>query len=179
MAPSTTTVVSAPSTVASAGLKRRATSADFSAARRRTYAAGVSPARTRSSTSAAATSKVNPAARNSSERRGDAEARTSRMHANDKMNLVRSLQHVMPTALLTLLRDAPLSSGKVGFAWRAAVGPALERATRVKLDARVLIVETDSPQWSREVMRSSPVILRRLQEFLGEQAVERIEVRRA
>jgi len=92
---------------------------------------------------------------------------------------MRALSHVIPKALVTLLRDAPLSNGKVGFAWRAAVGPAVERATRVKLERRVLIVETSSPQWSHEVMRSSPVILKRLQEFLGPEAVERIEVRRA
>jgi predicted nucleic acid-binding Zn ribbon protein len=78
-----------------------------------------------------------------------------------------------------LLRDAPLSSGKVGFAWRAAVGPAVERATRVKLEQRVLIVETTSPQWSREITRSSAVILKRVQELLGTEVLERIEVRRA
>jgi predicted nucleic acid-binding Zn ribbon protein len=89
------------------------------------------------------------------------------------------LSHIIPGALLTVLRDAPISQGKVGFAWRVAVGPALQRATEVRLEERVLIVETSSPQWSREVMRSSPVILRRLQELLGADVVERIEVRRA
>jgi predicted nucleic acid-binding Zn ribbon protein len=77
------------------------------------------------------------------------------------------------------LRDAPLSDGKVGFAWRAAVGPALERVTKVKLEQKVMIVETTSLQWSREVRRSSPVILTRLQALLGADAVDRIEVRRA
>jgi hypothetical protein len=89
------------------------------------------------------------------------------------------LAHVIPGALLHLLRDVPLSNGKVGFAWRAAVGPALARATHVKLEGRLLIVETTSAQWSREVMRASPVILKRLEELLGPQVVERIEVRRA
>ena len=68
---------------------------------------------------------------------------------------------------MTLLRDAPVSQGKVGFAWRVAVGAAVERATRIRLEAGVLFVETDSPQWSREVMRSSPVILERLRGLLG------------
>jgi len=80
---------------------------------------------------------------------------------------------------MQLLRDAPLSDGKVGFAWRAAVGPALGRATAIKLEQRVLIVDTASAQWSREVTRSSPVILKRLQDLLGADTVERIEVRRA
>jgi len=92
---------------------------------------------------------------------------------------MRPLSHVVPDAVLQLLRDAPLSKGKVGFAWRAAVGPAVERATAVKLENRVLIVETSSPEWTREVKRSSALILARLQTYLGADAVERIEVRRA
>ena len=59
------------------------------------------------------------------------------------------------------------------------MGPALERATAVKLVQRTLIVETASPQWSQEIMRSSPLILRRLQNLLGTGVVEKIEVRRA
>jgi len=85
----------------------------------------------------------------------------------------------VPGAIAEILRAAPLSDGKVNFAWRAAVGPALERVTAVKLEHRVLIVETASPQWSREIMRSSAMILQRLQAFLGAGAVEAIEVRRA
>ncbi len=89
------------------------------------------------------------------------------------------LSHGMPGALIELLRGTPLSDGKVTFAWKAAVGPAIERVTHVKLEYRVLLVETASAQWSKEVMRSSPVILKRLQSLLGADAVERIEVRRA
>jgi hypothetical protein len=91
---------------------------------------------------------------------------------------LESLIHAIPGALVELLRGAPLSDGKVTFAWKAAVGPAIERATRVKLEHRLLLVETDSAQWSKEVMRSSPVILKRLRLLLGD-VVERIEVRRA
>ena len=54
---------------------------------------------------------------------------------------MRPLMHALPGALAELLRDAPLSPGKVGFAWRAAVGPNLERVTSVRLEARILIVE--------------------------------------
>jgi predicted nucleic acid-binding Zn ribbon protein len=82
----------------------------------------------------------------------------------------------MPGALIDLLRGSPLSDGKVTFAWKAAVGPAIERVTHVKLEQRVLLVETASAQWSKEVMRSSPVILRRLQSLLGADVVDRIEV---
>lgn len=92
---------------------------------------------------------------------------------------MRPLQQAIPGALTEILRAAPLSDGKVGFAWRTAVGPALERVTAVKLVQRVLIVETAGPQWSQEIMRSSPLILRRLQNMLGASVVDTIEVRRA
>ena len=89
------------------------------------------------------------------------------------------LSHALPGALIELLRGSPISDGKVTFAWKAAVGPAIERVTNVKLERGVLLVETASAQWSKEVMRSSPVILKRLQSLLGADTVERIEVRRA
>ncbi len=92
---------------------------------------------------------------------------------------MRPIAHALPGALAELLRDAPLSDGKVGFAWKAAVGPALDRATAVKLEGRILLVETTSVQWSREIKRSSPLILKRLATLLGADVVQRIEVRRA
>ena len=69
---------------------------------------------------------------------------------------------------MELLRGSPLSDGKVTFAWKAAVGPAIERVTHVKLEHRVLLVETASAQWSREIMRSTGVILKRLKSLLGD-----------
>jgi len=95
------------------------------------------------------------------------------------MSSMRPLHDGLPGALVELLRGSPLSDGKVTFAWKAAVGPAIERVTHVKLEGKVLLVETASAQWSKEVMRSSPVILRRLESLLGVNIVERIEVRRA
>ena len=92
---------------------------------------------------------------------------------------MQPLANGLPGALVELLRGSPLSDGKVTFAWQAAVGPAIERVTHVKLEHRVLLVESASAQWSKEVMRSSPVILRRLQSLLGTDVVDRIEVRRA
>jgi len=92
---------------------------------------------------------------------------------------MRPLTHAVPGALMHLLRDAPLSNGKVGFAWRAVVGPALARATAVRLERGVLLVDAATPHWAQEVGRSAPTILKRLQDCLGAAAVERIEVRRA
>jgi hypothetical protein len=78
---------------------------------------------------------------------------------------------------MELLRTVPLSDGKVGFAWRAAVGPALQRVTAVKLERGVLIVETTSAQWALEIQRSSGVILARLRTLLGDDVVGRLETR--
>ncbi len=87
------------------------------------------------------------------------------------------ISHVVPGALMELLRAAPLSDGKVTFAWKAAVGPALERSTAVKLEGATLIVEATGPQWAREVKRSRAVILTRLKTLLGDDEVQSIEVR--
>jgi hypothetical protein len=83
----------------------------------------------------------------------------------------------IPGAVAELLRQAPLSPGKVAFAWRAAVGASLERVTAVRLEGRVLIVDAHTIQWAREVTRSSRIILRRLQTLLGEDSVDQIAVR--
>ena len=89
---------------------------------------------------------------------------------------MQALTHVIPGALVELLRGSPTSDGKVTFAWKAAVGPAIDRVTHVKLERRVLLVETLNAQWSKEVMRASPVILKRLQSLLGAETIERIEI---
>jgi len=95
------------------------------------------------------------------------------------MAVMKAISHALPGALATLLRDAPLSPGKVTFAWKAAVGSAIERATSVRLEGRELLVDAVSAQWAREVSRSSPVILARLRELLGPDVVARITVRRS
>ena len=90
---------------------------------------------------------------------------------------MRSLAHLVPAALMELLRTAPLSNGKVGFAWRTVVGPGVGRASEVRLEGGVLIVQTTSHQWTREIRRSSAMILGRMQEYLGKDAVTSITVR--
>ena len=85
----------------------------------------------------------------------------------------------VPGAVAELLRRSPLSQGKVAFAWRAAVGPSFDRVTAVRLEDTALVVEARTPQWAREVSRSSRIILGRLQTLLGEATVRRIEVRDA
>jgi len=90
---------------------------------------------------------------------------------------MKPLTYAVPGALRLLLRNAPLSDGKVAFAWRAAVGEAFERATAIKLEQGTLIVETTSAEWAREITRSQSLILSRLQAMLGADAVTRLLVR--
>jgi Dna[CI] antecedent DciA-like protein len=90
---------------------------------------------------------------------------------------MRPLTSAVPGALAQMLHDAPLSDGKVQFAWKFAVGPALERATAVKLDGNILIVDVTSAQWAREVKRSSSLIMARLQTLLGSGTVAQLQIR--
>jgi hypothetical protein len=85
-------------------------------------------------------------------------------------------QQVMPSALAVILRKAPLTPEKVAFAWRTAVGPAVDRATTVELKGRVLHVRANDAAWQREVERSAPLIRARLDALLGEAVVRTIEV---
>lgn len=87
------------------------------------------------------------------------------------------IHHAIPAALAELLRGAPLSRGKVEFAWKSAVGPAIERQTSVHLEGGVLIVEAATPAWGREVSRSGAMIVSRMRQLLGVDAVARIQVR--
>jgi predicted nucleic acid-binding Zn ribbon protein len=88
------------------------------------------------------------------------------------------MAQALPGALAELLRDVPLSHGKVDFAWKAAVGTSVERVTAVRLEDGVLIVEVPDQIWAREIIRSSSVILPRLQMLLGRDAVKKVEIRK-
>jgi predicted nucleic acid-binding Zn ribbon protein len=90
---------------------------------------------------------------------------------------MRPLQDAVPGVLSQILRKAPLSPGKVDFAWRAAVGPALARISTVHLEDQILFVEAAGNQWVRELERSSQVILERMRALLGHTTVASIKVR--
>jgi hypothetical protein len=91
--------------------------------------------------------------------------------------VVKPLHAALPGALHAILREAPLSPGKVAFAWGAVVGPALQRVTSIALDQGRLIVDASTESWAREVERSRGAILRQLQDFLGPGTVSYIDVR--
>ena len=82
--------------------------------------------------------------------------------------------HIIPAVLSDVIRKAPLCPEKVDFAWRAAVGPAVERMTKVRLDDRGVLHVAADAQWGREVKRSSKLILARLAELLGDGVVKKI-----
>jgi len=90
---------------------------------------------------------------------------------------VDSLSHSLPRVLSELLRNSPTSPGKIDFAWKAAVGPATGRSTHVRLEGTTLLVEGVSRQWTREVARSSRLILHRLQRLLGDDVIKDIVIR--
>jgi predicted nucleic acid-binding Zn ribbon protein len=90
--------------------------------------------------------------------------------------MIRAPQ-VWSAALAPAIRQAPLTPEKVEFAWRAAGGPAIARATRVALDDdRVLHVSGDDPQWVDAVRGMRANLLRQLEPWLGPGTVVAIEV---
>lgn len=80
------------------------------------------------------------------------------------------------SVLADMLARQPMSQGKLQFAWRAAVGPALARAASLDWRDGRVIVQMSSPEWAREIRRSKPMILERLQMLLGKDTVKRIEI---
>ena len=74
---------------------------------------------------------------------------------------------VIPDVLAEVLRKAPLCPEKVEFAWTEAVGPAVHRVTKVRLEDDGVLHVSAPADWAREVRRMSPVILNRLERLLG------------
>ena len=87
------------------------------------------------------------------------------------------LAQAIPRAVATLLRETPMSPGKLAIAWKTVVGPAMDRGTFVRLDGRTLLVDAKTAAWAKEVSRSSSIILRRLQTLLGSEVINELNVR--
>lgn len=87
------------------------------------------------------------------------------------------IAQAVPKAIAALLRGTPMSPGKVEFAWKTVVGPAMGRGTAVRLDGRTLLVDARTAAWAREVTRSSRIILARLQTLLGSDVITELIVR--
>lgn len=86
------------------------------------------------------------------------------------------VQHLLSGALGAILRKAPLSPEKVAFAWRTAVGPAVDRVTSIELRGSILYVRAADAAWQRELERSAAVVRARLETLLGPDVVRFVEV---
>jgi hypothetical protein len=82
----------------------------------------------------------------------------------------------MPSAVAEILRKAPLTPEKVAFAWRTAVGAAVDKASVAVLRGDVLHVCVKDASWQREVERSAALIRTRLDTLLGTGVVRYIDV---
>lgn len=93
---------------------------------------------------------------------------------------MESLQSLVPSVVIDLLRQGPLSSAKLELAWRVAVGNVLARATDVRLapPGTVLVTARDE-RWRAELQRSRRVILARVQALVGADRITKIEVEKA
>lgn len=91
--------------------------------------------------------------------------------------MMRPVQDDLSNALVVMLKDQPISRGKIAFAWRTVVGTAVSRATEVELQPRgTLVVRVGNVHWRREVERLAPTIVRRLERFLGRGVVTGLDV---
>ena len=80
-------------------------------------------------------------------------------------------------ALGALLRDQPLSPGKVALAWSVAVGRAVDQVTSVELGSDgALTVHAADRYSARELRRSRPLVAARLNRLLGGGVVKRIDI---
>ncbi|MEP6782501.1 MAG: DUF721 domain-containing protein [Acidobacteriota bacterium] len=82
---------------------------------------------------------------------------------------------ILPRVVAEVVRKAPMTDAKVAFAWRLAVGPALAKATKVRLATDgTLYVAAESKAWLDSVRASVGLIRSRLAHYLGDDAVKRI-----
>jgi hypothetical protein len=80
------------------------------------------------------------------------------------------------SVLAGMLERQPMSPGKLQFAWRAAVGPALARAATLEMHDGRITAHASSLQWKKEIDRAKPMIVERLRMLLGRDAVKKLEV---
>jgi hypothetical protein len=86
------------------------------------------------------------------------------------------VHQIVHSALAEVLSRAPLTPEKVAFAWRAAVGPAMDKVTSVELRGRVLHVRARDAAWQREVERSMGIVRSRMETLLGRGVVGDIRI---
>ena len=85
---------------------------------------------------------------------------------------------MLPAVVAEILRKAPMSDEKVSLAWRLAVGPAIAKATTVRLvPDGTLHIKAETEAWIAAVRKSTSLIQIRMGDLLGENLVKRLEFR--
>jgi predicted nucleic acid-binding Zn ribbon protein len=84
------------------------------------------------------------------------------------------IQNLTTGVLAEMIRRQPASKEKTRFVWQMVVGPAIARVTAVDLADGVLRVQCGDERWMSEIARARPLIISRLQQLLGPDAVRRI-----
>ena len=84
------------------------------------------------------------------------------------------IQSFSSGVLAEIIRRQPPSKARTDFAWQLAVGPALARVTVIDLVDGTLTVTARDQRWLKEIARAREVILQKMQQFLGTQAVRTI-----
>ena len=90
---------------------------------------------------------------------------------------MRSIQTFAGSVLAEIVRRQPPSPARTMFAWQLAVGPALARVTSVELEGTTLRVRSADRRWLKEIDRARAVVLSKVQQLLGADAVTKIDVR--
>jgi predicted nucleic acid-binding Zn ribbon protein len=88
------------------------------------------------------------------------------------------IQQLTSSVLAQIIRRQPPSDGRTTFAWQIAVGTTLARTTTVRLVDGVLTVSASDLRWVTEIKAARDIVLRRLQQLLGPDAVTKIRVER-
>jgi predicted nucleic acid-binding Zn ribbon protein len=86
------------------------------------------------------------------------------------------IQQFSSGVLGEIIRRQPSSPARTAFAWQLAVGPALARVTMVTLNGTTVIVHSPDPRWTKEIVRAREVVLARLQQMLGADAVTSLRI---
>jgi len=89
---------------------------------------------------------------------------------------MRAIQQFTPAVLAEIIRRQPPSDGRTALAWQVAVGAAIARATSVQLTDGVLMVTAKDPRWVADVESAPGIVLGRLKQLLGNDAVRTIRI---
>jgi len=88
-----------------------------------------------------------------------------------------SFQSAASKVVAELLKHGEMSGGKMAFAWRTVVGEQLARVTTVEVGPHgILQVTAADERWCKELKRSKPMILARLEVLLGNGIVRRLDI---